>query len=162
MKMKNKKIGLSLMELLVAIPMIALVFMGIAYMLGITGRYNGVEIAKIKTLTAANNVLMLVKAKGFSELPNVLDFDDEIEITTSTTPSVTIDYLIKSGEDYSTPLTIPLNSKIHPDGVTNLNMVVIRKDAGADAENLDSKIIIVTVIAPDFEDIQTTLKTVEF
>lgn len=143
--MKNHKPtkGFTLMELLVAIPMLSFVFLGMAYLLGTTGNFSSVEIAKAKTQTAANNLLMLVKAKGYSKLNEVLpDFNTATTITK---------------QELST------TSPAHPDGVTKLLVSMEQKDANAsDTVNVTSKICVITVTAPDFMDISTTVKAVSF
>lgn len=143
--MKNHKHtkGFTLMELLVAIPMLSFVFLGMAYLLGTTGNFSSVEIAKAKTQTAANNLLMLVKAKGYSKLNEVLpDFNTATTITK---------------QELST------TSPAHPDGITKLLVSMEQKDANAsDTVNVTSKICVITVTAPDFMDISTTVKAVSF
>ena len=131
------------MELLVAIPMLSFVFLGMAYLLGTTGNFSSVEIAKAKTQTAANNLLMLVKAKGYSKLNEVLpDFNTATTITK---------------QELST------TSPAHPDGITKLLVSMEQKDANAsDTVNVTSKICVITVTAPDFMDISTTVKAVSF
>lgn len=131
------------MELLVAIPMLSFVFLGMAYLLGTTGNFTSVEIAKAKTQTAANNLLMLVKAKGYSKLNEVLpDFNTATTITK---------------QELST------TSPAHPDGITKLLVSMEQKDANAsDTVNVTSKICVITVTAPDFMDISTTVKAVSF
>lgn len=143
--MKNHKHtkGFTLMELLVAIPMLSFVFLGMAYLLGTTGNFTSVEIAKAKTQMAANNLLMLIKAKGYSKLNEVLpDFNTATTITK---------------QELST------TSPAHPDGVTKLLVSMEQKDANAsDTVNVTSKICVITVTAPDFMDISTTVKAVSF
>lgn len=143
--MKNHKHtkGFTIMELLVAIPMLSFVFLGMAYLLGTTGNFSSVEIAKAKTQTAANNLLMLVKAKGYSKLNEVLpDFNTATTITK---------------QELST------TSPAHPDGITKLLVSMEQKDANAsDTVNVTSKICVITVTAPDFMDISTTVKAVSF
>ena len=143
--MKNHKHtkGFTIMELLVAIPMLSFVFLGMAYLLGTTGNFSSVEIAKAKTQTAANNLLMLVKAKGYSKLNEVLpDFNTATTITK---------------RELST------TSPAHPDGITKLLVSMEQKDANAsDTVNVTSKICVITVTAPDFMDISTTVKAVSF
>lgn len=143
--MKNYKPtkGFTLMELLVAIPMLSFVFLGMAYLLGTTGNFTSVEIAKAKTQMAANNLLMLIKAKGYSKLNEVLpDFNTATTITK---------------QELST------TSPAHPDGVTKLLVSMEQKDANAsDTVNVTSKICVITVTAPDFMDISTTVKAVSF
>ena len=143
--MKNYKPtkGFTLMELLVAIPMLSFVFLGMAYLLGTTGNFTSVEIAKAKTQMAANNLLMLIKAKGYSKLNEVLpDFNTATTITK---------------QELST------TSPAHPDGVTKLLVSMEQKDANAsDTVNVTGKICVITVTAPDFMDISTTVKAVSF
>ena len=69
---QNNKSGLSLMELLVALPMLAFVFLGMGYMIATTGSLTAVDIAKVKTQIATNNVLMIIKAENYSKIGNIL------------------------------------------------------------------------------------------
>ncbi len=156
MKRHNTK-GFTLMELLVAIPMLGFVFLSMAYMLASTSDFTSVEIAKFKTQTAANNVLMLIKSKGFSKLDATLtSIKDPLVLTTT-----------GSGENATITKTsdkIPTNSVIHPDGTTNLTLTVVEKQADATETNLTgtNRICVITVTAPDFYDISTVVKTVSF
>ena len=72
MNTKQSRKGFSLIELVVALPMLAFVFLGMAYMLATTGNFTAVQIAKAKTQVATNNVLMLLKASGYAKLGEVL------------------------------------------------------------------------------------------
>lgn len=155
-KHKNNK-GFTLMELLVAIPMLAFVFLSMAYMLASSGDFTGVEIAKFKTQTAANNILMLVKSRGFSKLDETLtSLGDSLTLTTTGTE--------ETGLITKTSALIPTNSVIHPDGITKLSVNIVEKTADATETNLDNtnKICVITVTAPDFYDISTVVKTVSF
>lgn len=147
MKILSKKKGLSLIELVVALPMLAFVFLGIAYMIAVTGNFTSTGIAKAKTLVAANNILMLIKAERFSILSN-LGF------------TVTSD---SNGNKMVATVEIPKNSIVHPDGVTNLKLFLEEKtpDAGSNISS-GNKICVIKVTAPDFNDIQTEIKTVSF
>lgn len=160
MKMLSKK-GFSLIELLVVLPLITLVFLGMGYMIGNLGRFTAVKIAKTKTLVAANNVLMLMKAKGCSELRN--NPDNYLNFSTNKTGDIIVDNK-----------EIPTNSTIHPDGVTRLLLKIEEKPenepddvqieiANGDKDTFSNiKICIVTVTAPGFEDVQTVIKTISF
>ena len=147
MKILSKKKGLSLIELVVALPMLAFVFLGIAYMIAVTGNFTSTGIAIAKTLVAANNILMLIKAERFSILSN-LGF------------TVTSD---SNGNKMVATVEIPKNSIVHPDGVTNLKLFLEEKtpDAGSNISS-GNKICVIKVTAPDFNDIQTEIKTVSF
>ena len=147
MKKLYKKKGLSLIELVVALPMLAFVFLGIAYMIAVTGNFTSTGIAKAKTLVAANNILMLIKAERFSILSN-LGF------------TVTND---SSGNKKVSEAEIPTNSIVHPDGTTKLKLFLEEQTPDA-ASNISSgnKICVIRVTAPDFNDIQTEIKTVSF
>ena len=155
-KLKNTK-GLTLMELLVAIPMLAFVFLSMAYMLASSGNFTSVEIAKFKTQTAANNVLMLIKSKGFARLDDTLTSLGDSLILTTTGSEAT-------GTITKTADKIPTDSVIHPDGVTQLSVNIVEKNADAAETNLSAtnKICVITVTAPDFYDISTVVKTVSF
>lgn len=145
------------MELLVAIPMLSFVFLSMAYMLASSGDFTGVEIAKFKTQAAANNILMLVKSKGFSKLDETLtSLGDSLTLTTTGTE--------ETGLITKTSTLIPTNSVIHPDGITRLSVNIVEKNADATETNLDNtnKICVITVTAPDFYDISTVVKTVSF
>ena len=148
MKKRIKKSGLSLIELIVALPMLAFVFLGMAYMLAITGNSTAIEIAKVKTQTAANNVLMLMKAEGYSKLGNILGFINTVD---SSGNNKKVD-----GEN------INKDSIIHPDGITNLKLYLEEKDTADDTNNINGKICIIKVTAPDFENIETEIKTLSF
>lgn len=50
------------MELLVAIPMLALVAVAVAYSLGSSSRLTATQIARVKCQVAASNLLTLIKA----------------------------------------------------------------------------------------------------
>lgn len=54
--------GITLMELLVAIPMLAVIGLAIAYSLGSTSRLTETQIARVKCEVAAGNLLTLIKA----------------------------------------------------------------------------------------------------
>ncbi len=148
MKIKRRKTGLSLIEMLIALPMLALVFMSIAYMVAVIGESTSFGIAQTKTQTAANNVLMLMKAEGYSKLGDILGF-----ITTVDAEGKNIKV---EGKE------IPKDSIIHPDGITKLILSLEEKDSGADTQNINNKICIIKVKAPDFYDIQTEVKTISF
>ncbi len=60
--LKNKRNGITLMELLVAIPMLALVAVSVAYSLGSSSRLTATQIARVKCQVAATNLLTLIKA----------------------------------------------------------------------------------------------------
>ena len=106
MKIKRRKTGLSLIEMLIALPMLALVFMSIAYMVAVIGESTSFGIAQTKTQTASNNVLMLMKAEGYSKLGDILGF-----ITTVDSEG---NHIKVEGKE------IPKDSIIHPDGITRL------------------------------------------
>ena len=148
MKKRINKLGLSLIELVVALPMLAFVFLGIAYMIAITGNFTSTGIAKAKTQVAANNILMLIKAERYSKLGDILGF-----VETSDT----------NGNKKVDGVEIPTNSFVHPDEITKLKLYLEEKDPGSDS-NISSgnKICVIRVTAPDFNDIQTEIKTVSF
>ena len=147
MKKRINKLGLSLIELVVALPMLAFVFLWIAYMIAITGNFTTTEIAKAKTQTAANNILMLIKAERFSILNNL-----GFTVTSDSNGNKKVDNVV-----------IPTDSIVHPDGVTNLKLFLEEQnpDAGSNISS-GNKICVIKVIAPDFNDIQTEIKTVSF
>ena len=148
---KHRKNGFSLIELIVALPMLAFVFLGMAYMLAVTGNFTAIEIAKVKTQTAANNVLMLMKAEGYSNIGDVLGVGSTIEVDGSGFHKK-ID-----GEE------IRKDSIVHPDGTTNLKLYLEEKtpDAGSNISS-GNKICVIRVIAPDFENIETEIKAISF
>lgn len=148
MKKKQSKKGFSLIELVVALPMLAFVFLGIAYMLATTGNFTAVQIAKAKTQVAANNVLMLMKAKGYEKLGEVLAFSGLDDVTSS-------------GNDIES-VEIPIDSLVHPDGVTKLQLSLKLEDPPSSSNITSGKICVITVTAPDFYDISTIVKTVSF
>ena len=150
MKTTKKKLGVSLIELVVALPMLAFVFLSMAYMLATTGNFTTVEIAKVKTQTAANNVLMLMKAKGYIKLGEALAISGVDTVNNSGTP-IDVDLV-----------EIPKNSLIHPDGTTKINLSLKREDPSADTNITSGKICVITVTAPDFDNISTIIKTVTF
>ncbi len=149
MKTTKKKSGVSLIELVVALPMLAFVFLSMAYMLATTGNFTAVEIAKVKTQTAANNVLMLMKAKGYKDLGEALDFGVETVSSSGVLKDVDM-------------VEISKNSLIHPDGTTKLNLSLKREDPSSDSNITSGKICVITVTAPDFDNISTIIKTVTF
>ena len=148
MKKLYKKKGLSLIELVVALPMLAFVFLGIAYMIAVTGNFTSTGIAKAKTLVAANNILMLIKAEKYSKLGDILGF------------IVTND---GNGNKKVEGVEIPTNSFVHPDESTKLKLYLEEQEPEA-GSNISSgnKICVIRVTAPDFNDIQTEIKTVSF
>ena len=150
MKTTKKKSGVSLIELVVALPMLAFVFLSMAYMLATTGNFTTVEIAKVKTQTAANNVLMLMKAKGYKKLGEALAISGVDTVNNSGTP-IDVDLV-----------EIPKNSLIHPDGTTKINLSLKREDPSTDSNITSGKICVITVTAPDFDNISTIIKTVTF
>lgn len=150
MKTMKKRSGISLIELVVALPMLAFVFLSIAYMLATTGNVTVFGIAKIKTQTAANNVLMLMKAKGYSKLGEVMAISG-IDTVTSTGTLKDID-----------SVEIPKTSMFHPDGTTKLQLSLKREDPPANSNITSGKICVITVTAPDFDNISTIIKTVTF
>ena len=149
MKTTKKKSGVSLIELVVALPMLAFVFLSMAYMLATTGNFTAVEIAKVKTQTAANNVLMLMKAKGYKDLGEALDIGVETVSSSGVLKDVDM-------------VEIPKNSLIHPDGTTKINLSLKREDPSTDSNITSGKICVITVTAPDFDNISTIIKTVTF
>ena len=149
MKKKTNKFGLSLIELVVALPMLAFVFLGIAYMIAITGNFTSTEIAKAKTQTAANNILMIMKAEKYSKLGEVLGFIETVD---------------NNGNNKAVNgVVIPTDSMVHPDGTTNLKLYLeeTTPDTGSNISS-GNKICVIRVTAPDFNDIQTEIKTVSF
>ena len=149
MKKKTNKFGLSLIELVVALPMLAFVFLGIAYMIAITGNFTSTEIAKAKTQTAANNILMIMKAEKYSKLGEVLGFIETVD---------------NNGNNKAVNgVVIPTDSMVHPDGTTNLKLYLeeTTPDTGSNISS-GNKICVIKVTAPDFNDIQTEIKTVSF
>jgi hypothetical protein len=129
------------MELLVALPMLAFVFLGMGYMIATTGSLTAVDIAKVKTQIAANNVLMIIKAESYSNIGNIL------ECNISDPSSFTVD--------------ISKASIVHPDGLTNLKLSVRKEEVDSNLNLVnENKVYVVTVTAPDFENIQTIVKTV--
>lgn len=145
----NKKFGLTLIELVVALPMLAFVFLGLAYMIAITGDFTATEIAKAKTQTAANNVLMIMKAEKYSKLGTILGFIETVD---------------KNGNHKAVNgVVIPTDSMVHPDGTTNLKLFLEEQTPDA-SSNISSgnKVCVIKVTAPDFNDIQTEIKTVSF
>ena len=148
MKLQHKKQGLSLIELIVALPMLAFVFLGMAYMLAVTGNFTAVDIAKVKTQTAANNVLMLLKAEGYSKLGDILGFANTVD---SSGNNIKVDWAEISKE-----------SIIHPDGLTNLKLYLEEKESTSDTQNINGKICIIRVVAPDFDNIETEIKALSF
>ena len=148
MKLQHKKQGLSLIELIVALPMLAFVFLGMAYMLAVTGNFTAVDIAKVKTQTAANNVLMLLKAEGYSKLGDILGFANTVD---SSGKNIKVDWAEISKE-----------SIIHPDGLTNLKLYLEEKDSTSDTQNINGKICVIRVVAPDFDNIETEIKALSF
>ena len=149
MKTKQSKKGFSLIELVVALPMLAFVFLGMAYMLATTGSFTAVQIAKAKTQVATNNVLMLLKAKGYEKLGEALAIPGVVTVSGG---------VLKDVES----VEIPKASMVHPDGTTKLNLSLKREDPSADSNITSGKIYVITVTAPDFDDITTIVKTVSF
>ena len=149
MKTKKKRFGISLIELVVALPMLAFVFLSMAYMLASTGNFTALGIAKVKTQTAANNVLMLMKAKGYEKLGEALAISGVVTVSSGVLKDVDL-------------VEIPKNSLIHPDGTTKLNLSLKREDPSADSNITSGKICVITVTAPDFDNISTIIKTVTF
>ena len=148
MKKQHKRRGLSLIELIVALPMLAFVFLGMAYLMATTGNFTAVEIAKIKTQTAANNVLMLMKAEGYSKLGDILGFVNTVDSS--------LNHIKVDGAEISK------DSIIHPDGQTALKLYLEEKDPTGDTQNINGKICIIRVTAPDFDNIETEIKTLSF
>lgn len=66
--MHCRKSGLTLMELLVAIPMLAVVGVAIAYSLGSSSRLTATQIARVKCQVAASNLMTLMRAAGGSSI----------------------------------------------------------------------------------------------
>ncbi|HOI91528.1 MAG TPA: type II secretion system protein [Candidatus Rifleibacterium sp.] len=58
----NSRKGITLMELLVAIPMLAIIALSISYTLGSSSRLTATQIARVKCQIAASNLLTLIKA----------------------------------------------------------------------------------------------------
>ena len=150
MKTKQLKKGFSLIELVVALPMLAVVFLGMAYMLATTGNFTAVQIAKAKTQVATNNVLMLLKASGYSKLGEVLAISGADTVTnTGTLKDIDL-------------VEIPKTSMVHPDGTTKLQFSLKLEDPPSNSNITSGKICVITVTAPDFYDISTIVKTVSF
>ena len=149
MKKRINRFGLSLIELVVALPMLAFVFLGIAYMIAVTGNFTSTEIAKAKTQTAANNILMIMKAEKYSKLGEILGFIETVD---------------NNGNNKAVNgVEIPTTSMVHPDGTTKL-MLFLEETVPDTGSNISSgnKICVIKVTAPDFNDIQTEIKTVSF
>lgn len=149
MKKRINRFGLSLIELVVALPMLAFVFLGIAYMIAVTGNFTSTETAKAKTQTAANNILMIMKAEKYSKLGEILGFIETVD---------------NNGNNKAVNgVEIPTTSMVHPDGTTKL-MLFLEEKAPESGSNISSgnKICVIKVTAPDFNDIQTEIKTVSF
>ena len=149
MKKKTNKLGFSLIELVVALPMLAFIFLGIAYMIASTGNFTSIEIAKAKTQTAANNILMIMKSEKYSKLGEILGFIETVD---------------NNGNHKAVNgVIIPTDSMVHPDGTTNLKLFLEEQtpDAGSNISS-GNKICVIKVTAPDFNDIQTEIKTVSF
>ena len=149
MKKRINRFGLTLIELVVALPMLAFIFLGIAYMIAVTGDFTSTEIAKAKTQTAANNILMIMKAEKYSKLGDILGFIETVDNNGN--------HKVVNG------VVIPKNSMVHPDGTTNLKLFLEEQtpDAGSNISS-GNKICVIKVTAPDFNDIQTEIKTVSF
>ncbi len=150
MKTTKKKSGISLIELVVALPMLAFVFLSMAYMLATTGNFTALGIAKIKTQTAANNVLMLMKAKGYEKLGEALAISG-VDTVTNTGSLKDIELV-----------EIPIASMVHPDGATKLQLSLKREDPPTNSNITSGKVCVITVTAPDFDNISTIIKTVTF
>ena len=149
MKKKTNKLGFSLIELVVALPMLAFIFLGIAYMIASIGNFTSIEIAKAKTQTAANNILMIMKSEKYSKLGEILGFIETVD---------------NNGNHKAVNgVIIPTDSMVHPDGTTNLKLFLEEQtpDAGSNISS-GNKICVIKVTAPDFNDIQTEIKTVSF
>ncbi|MFZ2960086.1 MAG: hypothetical protein WA705_24660 [Candidatus Ozemobacteraceae bacterium] len=67
-----KRFGVTLMELLIAIPMFAFVGVGIGYHLGVAARLTQTQIAWIKCNVAATNLLSLIQADSPAHVSETL------------------------------------------------------------------------------------------
>lgn len=150
---KNRKFGLTLIEILVTLPMVAFVFIGMAYMIASSGDSAATEIAKVKTQVAANNILMLIKYEGFDKLADSLKSNVGIsnkDLDTGTKDIIKIN-----------PITP--TSPIHPDSSTSLRATIEKKTADKNTDGFNGgEICVVTVTAPDFHSISTVIKTDSF
>jgi len=75
----QKRNGITLMELLVAIPMLALVAVAVAYSLGSSSRLTATQIARVKCQVAASNLLTLIKAANSPEVSWQTTFAQHVE-----------------------------------------------------------------------------------
>ena len=119
-------------------------------MLATTGNSTAIQIAKAKTQVATNNVLMLLKASGYSKLGEVLAISGADTVTnTGTLKDIDL-------------VEIPKTSLVHPDGTTKLQLSLKLEDPPSNSNITSGKICVITVTAPDFYDISTIVKTVSF
>lgn len=140
--LNNKRNGITLMELLVAIPMLALVAVSVTYSLGSSSRFTGTQIARVKCQVAATNLLTLIKAaSGTASLDT---FEEYLSGVSSVNGVV-------SGE-------LKKNTIAHPDGGINLEAeaeILANDDL---AHGTIDNILRLRVYAPDF-DMRSEIKT---
>lgn len=131
--LKNKRNGVTLMELLVAIPMLALVAVSVAYSLGSSSRLTATQIARVKCQVAATNLLTLIKSAS------------------ATASLDTFAVHVESGE-------LKKTSVAHPDGSIKLTADAEKLPNGDAAHGTIPNILRLRVYAPDF-DVRSEIKT---
>ncbi len=121
------------MELLVAIPMLAIVGLAISYSLGSSSRLTATQIARVKCQVAAGNILTLIKAAS------------------STASLTTFAANVTGGELNKT-------SAAHPDGNLKLNAVAEVLENTDGTHGSIAPLLRIRVTAPAF-DVRSEIKT---
>ncbi|NCB39045.1 MAG: hypothetical protein EOM80_09765 [Erysipelotrichia bacterium] len=127
--------GITLMELLVAIPMLAIVAMSVTYALASSSRLTATQIARVKCQVAAGNLLTLIKAKTASKIPALTTFAEHVNSGILKTSSVA-----------------------HPDGGLLLRATAESLDNTDGAHGTISPVFRIRVEAPAF-DVRAEIKT---
>lgn len=131
---KCRNPGVTLFELIVALPMLALVGLAISFALASSSRATGTQIARVKCQVAASNLLTLIKAA-------------------SDTPSLdTVAAHLQAGQ-------LSKTSVAHPDGGIRLNVQADILPNGDGTHGTIEDMFRIRVTAPDFFDIGSEIKT---
>lgn len=143
MRFGNNINGVTLMELLVAIPMFAVVTLSIVYTLFAHSQLSVTQIARFKVQMAANNLLTMVKASAISEETPAL------KIIAGQTLSDQTEFVSQSGSVVS---SLKSDSPLHPDvGGTKINVNARWEVSDSTFDTGPEPVFIIETYAPDFQ-----------
>lgn len=138
--------GITLMELLLAAPLLAIVSVAAAYALASSSQLTNTQIARTKCQIAASNVLTYIKAqKPSPENHSIAILADILRVNKP------------SGEFDTVSGTLQKDHPAHPDGAINLHVEGSHLPNSSEHGNLE-KVFILKVTSEDF-DVSSELKT---